>query len=131
MDRFLSFAALAASTALLAAAVSLPSADDDCRLQISGSPNGTVRFLCPDVTCNDGSDCQIEDCVIVGTFPDQERQHYCRCGAYSPNQPCMGFGYIHVSTAVWRYECRRNGCSIPCAEFAWPPVATPKTVCEC
>jgi hypothetical protein len=116
---------------LLAAVVRMP-ADVDCKTQIKAGPNGTILFVCPEVVCDDLSSCKKDDTVIV-EHPDigKSRQHYCRCGDYSPNLKCLGLGYINVKTAVWTYECMRNGCAVPCTEFNWPPVAAPQFVCDC
>lgn len=123
---------LAAYAMVLVAAVGRVAADADCRTQITGSPNGTVKFGCPDVACDDGSACTADNTVIL-VHPEigKARQIYCRCGDYSPNLKCMGFGYINVVTSVWTYSCMRNGCAVPCTEFNWPPVAAPQTICKC
>ena len=121
-----------AYTVLLTAAVATISTDEDCRTQIHAGPNGTVLFTCPEVDCDDSSACTKDSSIIV-ILPEigMVSQHYCRCGDYSPNLPCLGFGFINVETATWTYECLRNGCDAPCKEFEWPPVAAPQTLCDC
>lgn len=101
--------------------------DPDCALEISAGSNGTIKFTCPEVFCDDAEVCKA-DSVVEGTT----RIWTCTCGGlYSPYNPCEGVGYIDTVTNVWSFDCIRTTCPVPCTEFNWPPVAAPQRVCNC